>query len=471
MPTVLVVKLADDKIASRYPTLFPLRAQHYAASKHTCALLDENKIPYAIAERIDAAPLEKQIVYPQKSFLYSTPEQGALEEIYAKIWASRRGDEFPFAIFLGRNANLEPGAFFLDKAGGRRNYQWRLTYTATPEKRMEEAFPNFLRVVSDPDATFVVSFGSGGLRLFCQPSMMKFLNDINARQYVKEIWGCSGGALSGVCYAMAVEPEAIEQKGYDIYNERFQFRLAPSALLVAKNTLSRIVMPTPPNLLEGYISVQDTMRAALSGLIAGQKLEIPFYCVAYNVRTRRNEILTPLRVDPAIYGDLVVHAGPIDAVVASSSLPIIYVPKEIRRGHHKEHFIDGATAEPVPLLSIYRKWLIDRQKGLVKRRKLVIFAIDPLPTKAKESWFARRVLRKLPFADLARMGLGAFSLMMRARTNNHMEILGEDENVRVIMVSLPLGSSSMLDIKKIPTIINDAQTVLLEQMHEIEKTL
>lgn len=471
MAKVFVVQLKSEKAAARYPTLFHLRGQRYAASKHTCALLTDAKVPFDVVEEIESEELEKQIIFPQKSFLYSTPEQGAIEEVYAKLWASRRGEQLPFAIFLGRNINLEPGAFFLDKAGGHRNYQWKFTYTTTPERRMAEDFPNFLRAVSDADAKFVVSFGSGGLRLFSQPSMMKFINGIGARKYVNEVWGCSGGAISGICYAMSIEPEALEQRGYDIYNERFQFKLAPSAFFVAKNTISRLLMPTPPNLLEGYISVQDTMRRTLEGLIEGQSLEIPFYCVAYNVRTRRNEILTPLPVEPGTYADLILHAKPIDAVVASSSIPIIYVPKVIRHGQQREQFIDGATAEPVPLLSIYRKWLIDREQGLEKRLKLVIFAIDPLPTRAKESWFSRRILRKLPFADVARLGLGAFSLMMRARTNNHLEILAEDKDVQVIMVSLPLGSSSMLDIKKIPTIIHDAQTVLLEQMREIEKTL
>jgi hypothetical protein len=471
MARIFVIDLADQQAAARYPTLFHIQHRRFAASKHTCDLLKSKRISFQIVEDVDAAPIEKQIVYPVKSFLYSTPEQGAVEEICAKLYASKREGALPHAIFLGRNINLEPGAFFLDKAGGHRNYQWKLTYAETPERRMAEEFPRFLHTVGDPDAKFVVSFGSGGLRLFSQPSMMKFINDIDARRFISEIWGCSGGSISGICYAMAVEPEAIEQKGYDIYNERFQFKLAPSALIVAKNTLVRAIFPSPPNLLEGYISVTDTMRSALSGLIAGQEFQVPFYCVAYNVRARRNEILTPLPIDPAPYGGLIVPTSPIDAVVASSSLPIIYVPKEIRRGRHTEHYIDGATAEPVPLLSIYRKWLIDREKGLEKRRKLVIFAIDPIPTKSKESWISRHILRKLPFADVARLGFGAFSLMMQARIHNQVEILRENKNVQVIMVSLPLASSSMLDIKTIPSIIQSAQTVLLEQMYEIEKTL
>jgi Patatin-like phospholipase len=471
MGTIYVIELTGAASVSKYPTLFPMGGRRYAATSATCELLRKAHIPFVERDRANTEPLEKRIVFPLKSFLYSTPERGAIEEICAKMWASQHGGRIPYAVFLGRNINVEQGAFLLDKPGGHRNYQWKLTHTKPAERNMAEAFPKFLSLVHDPDTKFVVSFGSGGLRLFSQPSMMKFLNDIKARQHIDEIWGCSGGALSGLCYAMGVEPEAIEQKGYDIYNERFRLHLAPSALVIAKNAILRALMPTPPDLLEGFISVQDAMRAAIETLTADQKIEIPFYCVAYNVRTRRNEILTPLATDHPAYRDLVISTNAIDAVAASSSIPVIYVPKVIRRGRRKEQFIDGATAEPVPLLSVYRKWRLDQEHQLEKRRKLLILAIDPVPGEVKQSRLLSFVFNKLPFGDIARLGIGVLYMMMRARIHNHEEILEEDEHVRLVMLSLPLSSSSMLDTKEIPSIIQDAQTVLLEQMYKVEEAL
>jgi predicted acylesterase/phospholipase RssA len=470
MATIYVIQLENVAAASRFPNLFPKGGNRHIASETSCDLLRTTHVPFTVVERVDTEPLEKRIVYPLQSFLYSTPERGAIDEICAKILASEEEGKLPYAIFLGRNINLQPGAFILDRAGGKRNYQWRLSYTKEKQKSMEETFPKFLRLVSDFNTKFVISFGSGGLRLFCQPSMMKFINGIKAKKYVSEVWGCSGGAISALCFSMGVEPEAIEQKGYDIYNERFQFKLAPSAFVVAKNTILSALMPTPPNVLKGFISAQETMQKALTSLIGDQKIEIPFYCVAYNVKRRRNEILTPLHVTEKSYQDIIVSTTPIDAVIASSSIPVVYVPKAIQRGAQKETYIDGATAEPVPLLSIYRKWLIDRQQG-IEKRKLVILAIDPMSSSGKQSWIMKHVISKIPFAELARFGLGVFGLMMRARINNQIEVLKEDKNVKVLIVSLPLSTSTLLDIKKIPTIIQDAQTVLLEQMLKMEESL
>ena len=469
MATIYVILLETVAAASKYPNLFP-KGENHIASQTSCDLLKAAHIPFSVVEAVNTEQLEKRIIYPLQSFLYSTPERGAIDEICAKIFASEEEGKLPYAVFLGRNLNLQPGAFILDRPGGKRNYQWILSYTREKQKSMEETFPKFLHLVSDVNTKFVISFGSGGLRLFAQPSMMKFINGIKAKRYLSEIWGCSGGAISALCFSMGVEPEMIEQRGYDIYNERFQFKLAPSAFVVAKNTLLSALMPTPPNVLKGFISAQETMQRALTSLIGDQKLEIPFYCVAYNVKRRRNEILTPLPVTEKSYGDLIISTSPVDAVVASSSLPIVYVPKAIERGDQKETYIDGATAEPVPLLSIYRKWLIDRKHG-IEKRKLVILAIDPLASPGKQGWFMRHIVNKLPFAELARFGLGVFNLIMRARINNQIEMIKEDKNVKVLMVSLPLTTSTLLDIKKIPIIIQDAQTVLLEQMLKIEESL
>jgi hypothetical protein len=422
-------------------------------------------------ESVETDGIEGRIVFPLKNFLYSTPEQGAIDEICAKILASRFGGELPYAIFLGRNPNLEEGAFVLDRPGGRRTYQWRLTPERPAEQPMEEAFPKFLKLVSDPKTKFVVSFGSGGLRLFAQPSMMKFLNAVKARHAVSEVWGCSGGAISALAYAMGVEPEAVEQKGYDIYNEKFRFDLSPSTFQVLKNLIVGRFFTTPPNVLQGYVSVQETMQAAISGLTEGKVFEKPFYCVAHNVVQRRNEVLTPHAVDPTRYVGLVHQASPIDAIVASSSIPIIYVPKKLMTSDGENSYIDGATAEPVPLLSIYRKWILDREREGKQGQKLVILAIDPLATPGRKGWFMRHIVEKMPYVDLMRLGVGMFRMILQARIQNHVELLSKDPDVKVLLVHLPLRGASMLDIREIPRIIHDSQTVFLDQMLKLEAGL
>lgn len=466
-----VVEGADSTLSSVGPFLFPSgKRGRYFVSPSGLNILKLRQIPHQVVEVIATGPLRKRITYPLKSFLYAMPEEGAIDEVCVKMLASKRNGKLPYAIFLGRNADLEPGGFICDRAGGKRTYQWKFCYEKPKGKSLSAAFPKFLKAVKDPKTKLVLSFGSGGLRLFAHPSMMKFIETIGAKPYVSEIWGCSGGSLAGLACAMGVPPERIEQEGYDIYNHKFHFELTPSLWGVAKNIVLDAVQTASPGVMQGFASAQKAILTALRHLIRNRKLEIPFYCLAYNIRKQRAQILTPLRVSKKIYGDQVVQANAMDAVVASSSIPIVYVPKLIRRGRSKEQYLDGGTAEEIPLASIYRKWLLDRERGKEKRTKLMIVGVDLFPRIA-QPWLDLPILNQLPFVDLINFGLELVDLVRKARIQEQTEPLRRDPNVKVLIVTLPLRTLSVLNPHDIPTIIKSAQTTFLEQMLALEKSL
>jgi predicted acylesterase/phospholipase RssA len=365
---------------------------------------------------------------------------------------------------------LEKGAFFLDRAGGKRQYQWRLSYRKTPVKSLAKSFPKLLRRIRDPETKVVLSLGAGGLRLFAHASIMKFIDTIGARDQIDEIWGCSGGAIAGLVYSMHVPPERMEQVGYDAYNRRFRVTLTPSLLGVTRNLILDTFLPASPELVKGFVSVQQTMQMMLARLTEKRKAEIPFYCLAYNVKRQQTQVLTPFPVNKRFYKDMIVRANPIDAIVASSSIPFMYTPKVIRRGKNEEHYIDGATIEEVPMASIYRKWILDHRYGLEKRSKLLILAVDLFPRLAQR-WLDYPLVNRVPLVDFINFGLRLIDLVRRARIQDQTEALRMNKNARVLQITLPLKTLSVLNTRDIPVIIKSAQTSFLEQMLEIEKSL
>lgn len=442
---------------------------HYIVSTRCFQLLREGGISVHVIKEIDGNFLEDRIIYPQKSILYSRPEQGAIEEVCAKLYSLKEAENIPYVVFLGRHPNLEKGAFFLDRTDGIRKYQWRISKTVPQETDIRQSFPNLIKLVRDKHTKFVVSFGAGGLRLFAHPSVMKFLNLIGLRKDIDEIWGCSGGASAGYVYAMDVAPEVMEQEGYDIYNERYKISLSPSFFSVLKNIFFDTLFPSSPDLLKGFASCQQSLQTAISHLTQGKHLKTPFYCIAFNVKNRRTQILTPLPVDTR-YGDLMISADPIDAIVASSSIPILYVPKVIRRGLRQETYVDGAVAEDLPLVSIYRKWKKDHELGIEKKKRLVILGVELFPHMIK-SWMDSSLAKRLPFVDLVRYGLGVLDFMRDAHHEEQLEMLHQHSDVTILNVACPLKTAALLDTKAIPVIIKNAQSLFLEQFLALEKSI
>jgi predicted acylesterase/phospholipase RssA len=472
MPNIHEIQLRDPSAAKAFTHLNPTGSKgRFIVSEANLQVLRTTGAAVKVLRSIDTAPLEKQVIYPYRNFLYATPDEGALEEICAMLESLRKGKTLPYAVFLGRNPEPERGGFFLDRVGRQRRYQWRIERTKRPEKSLAETFPKLLKLLSDKDTKVVLSFGAGGLRFFAHASVMKFINAIRARGEIDELWGCSGGAFSAYAYAMGALPEDIEQKGYDIYNERLDLKIPGSRFASAAMRLVDRLLPASPLVLKAYATIQLTMRQALAQLVTAKQLEIPFYCTAFNVREEHNDVLTPISPIRKAYQGFIHHAKALESIIASSAIPVVFLPKAIRNGEREDYYIDGSVAEDIPLLPVYRKWMIDKQEKTERREKLLILAINTFPLMAQRPWFKSGIAKRIPFMQLLHYGLEFIDLIMNVRYDEKFESLSQDSRVRVVKVTLPLQTPALLDGRAIPTIIFNAQTHLIQELLKIERSL
>lgn len=408
-------------------------------------------------------------VFPLATILHTLPPDDVQNEVLARALAEESDGRIPTPVYLGRTNEELPKSFTLDRPGGSRNYRWRLANKPPRMKQLHNSLKKLQARMNDPETRFVLSLGGGGLRLFAHASALKILDMLNSERRIDELWGCSGGAIAGLVYSLGVTPEMMEREGYDLYNERYDLLLSPSKVQVLKNLAIEWVMPSNPFALKGFIDAQNSIQKVVTRIAKSHELQVPFYSIAYNLHRKQNEVLTPLPVRKKDYGDLIHTVSAIDAVLASSSIPILYVPRIIKRGKSSHIYVDGGTAEEVPLISVYRKWKIDQKKRLTDKKKLFILAVNLFPQVSGWKIFRSKIMRRLPFVDILKWSSHVADLMRRARIEDHLHILRDDPKVEVWEIILPLRGLGVLDTKSIPRIIDSAHSSFLQQLLQIEE--
>ena len=403
-------------------------------------------------------------VFPFETILHALPADDAVDEVRAYALAAADGKKIQTPVYLGRTEEDLPDSFVLDRPGGRRHYRWRLTDKPPKVTQLEDKLKKLRARMTDPDTRFALSLGGGGLRLFAHAAAFKILNLIGRPSEIDEVWGCSGGAIAGLVYSLGVSPQAMEREGYDLYNERYDLLLSPSKTQVLKNLAVDLALPSNPFALKGFMDIQETIQEIVARLDKENKLKLPFYAIAYNLHKKRNEVLTPLKVHKRDYGDFIHTVPAIDAVLASSSIPILYVPRVIKKGKSSYVYVDGGTAEEVPLVSVYRKWNLDRRKALTDKKKLFVLAVNLFPQVSGWKIFRNRLFRRLPFVDILKWSSHLADLMRRARIEDHLQTLREDPNVEVWELVLPFKGAGVLDPKTIPKVIASAHSNFVKQL-------
>lgn len=335
---------------------------------------------------------------------------------------------------------------------------------------LAQRYPHFLETIARPDTKFVLSLGSGGVRLFGHPSVMMFLDALGAKEYIDEIWGCSGGAVAGFSYALGISPIDIEQLGDQMYRDRNTITLAPTFWNILRILCRGAFSPEGHGDFGGFLAIEEGFRRTISKLFGNRTLQIPSYSVAFNIVDRRCNILTPMTFPHDHYLDLVVTAPLIDVIMASSAIPILYTPKRIQSHDGERIYLDGSITESVPLLSVYRKWLLDRKLKIEKRPKLLILAVDTMAAPTPPSWLMQKIYNRIPMADLALFGQEIIVSTQQAKIFTDAEIVAEDHDVEVFMLSLPLPGST-LGQHMIPSIIQEARVAVVTGMDRIERSL
>lgn len=446
------------------------RGEYYASSL-SFKEMKKLKIPFQVLKEYPKEKVPVELIYPSQSFLFEPPDPEAITEAMTYAMAKRRGQHKIQLQYLGRQRQKHHSSFSLDRPGGKRAYQWYVPVKPEKITDMRKQFPKMTRRLKDKNTRVILSFGSGGIRLFAHPALMKFIDLLNLRPCVDEIWGSSGGAIAGLPYSLGVAPYTIEQEGYHLYNERYSLRLSPSKLEVMKNLFNDVFLANSDTMLQGFLDCQEQLKELLAKYLKAKKRRIPFYCIAYNLRERRNEVLTPEPIRPKDYITPILQTDALDAVIASSAIPILYVPKKIIRGETEHAYIDGGTTEEVPLLSPYRKWVQDKKHKREKRRKLLIISVNLFPKVGTSKIFTHWAFKRIPILKVLQLSATYADLVRQARIDEHKNTLARDGEVTQWELNLPDTGNGVVNTKVIPKIIETAQSSFYEQLIAIEDEL
>lgn len=326
-----------------------------------------------IVRRIQESELPVRFTLPHDGSVADWPPEDARLAVLARLLAEDRANGSVEIRFLGRNRTLPADGFVLDRAGGERRYVWQVVpaevHIALPA--LHERFHRLRSVCADPDSRVVLSLGSGGLKLFAHATAIQLFETLGVADHFSEVWGSSAGAMAGLLYAQGLSPHAIEQLGYDLYTGRVDLALRPSKLQFLRHLVRDALLPSLGSAGAGFVDCADGLSRMLERYCGAIEPRIPFYCIAFNLLHCRAEVLTP-GVVPAHLDEFMIQTDARAAALASSSVPLLFVPRVIPRLGHTSHYIDGSTTEDVPLHSIVRKWDLDRAAGVETRERLVI---------------------------------------------------------------------------------------------------
>jgi predicted acylesterase/phospholipase RssA len=315
-----------------------------------------------------------------------------------------------------------------------------------------------------------VSLGSGGIRMFAHISVLRFLERLGAYSHISEVWGASGGAVVSLLYSMGLDAEALQGVTDHYFGVgKKELRLAPTAVTIAKQMIREAVFPkVNGSVFGGFHNIHRELRGLVDEASKRKKGKLPCYLLAYNLETNRVDVLTPDEIPEGVYADFIYQTDPLDAIIASSSVPVLFVPKEIEDANGRRFYSDGGIGEEVPTLSVYRKWVLDREAGLEKRKRLLLIAVDLGSELSAMGIFENWLLKRVPTLQVtARLT----DLVRKARNAEQKRVLLQDPNVELWEVNFNLPQIGLLDTHDIPKVMKIAEETLPDHMIRINDSL
>jgi len=454
--------------------LYPADKNTYYVSGYSLKALERLSFKLEVVATISPEEIGISITSPLRVILHDIPTVEACEEILALALSQKARKGLYKPIYCGRTHEPIPDSFVMDRPGGRRHYRWLWDRRKTKRSVVgfQDRFPKLIKLMKDPDTRFVLSLGAGGLRLFAHPSIFRLIEALGTQNYIEEIWGCSGGALAGLANVLGADKQIIEHAGYEYYNQKYNVRLSPSATDVIKNVIVDRFLPGTKASLQGFINVQHDIEHLLARVAKHHKPTVPFFAIAYNMSARRNEVLTPTNVNSSLYDGVIKHCSPINAVLASAAIPVLFVPRIIKRGETPITYIDGSIFEEIPLASVYYKWRIDKKHDLTKKKRLFILAVNLAPQLHTWKIFGKFLSKYVPFFELIGILTRLADLARRARIEDQIRTISADHNARISEVNLALTTKfNILDPRIIPLVIDKAHNTFFDQLLKIEAGL
>lgn len=436
------------------------------------------------------AALRSRIHFALESHLSDPVPESALAELMCMllyvsdvaIEYTGRGEKNPSAELRKGQWPRSGEMIYSDTPGGSRQYCWRvhpLNFKPAAES-LEERYPEFCRWISDPYARVVLSLGSGGARGSVLPLVFKLIDLLKLRPHIKEIWGCSIGAIYGYAYASGMPVTIMDRRLYDFFNERYQYFFLKRSLLATGLSIGKYRLLNLANAFRdekhAIPSIHSVMRTWIEEVTSYQgerRSKIAFYAQATNLTRHGLFGLSESLLKHREFREFMVEADPVSALLASSAIPIIIGPTNLKSASGtKELWLDGGVIERTPLLLPFRKWRLERQLKQIPRhqKKLKILYVDLGPNLSMGR--IEGALRKLPF--VGEELVGAFKLISNLgdyRFQEHLQLLSNLEEVEVVGFNFNAQSAGALSINLIPKSISEARGQFARQLDAIEQLL
>jgi predicted acylesterase/phospholipase RssA len=416
-----------------------------------------------VLRSISDADVPVEFVLPHDGAVCNPPPEDARLAVLARLLSEERAGGDLYIRFLGRNRTVPPDGFRLDRAGGRRRYAWQVI-PATEVRASTALLDRFSAVralFADPDTRVALSLGSGGLKLFAHAAVLRFLEGIACADHIDELWGSSGGAIAGLLYSLGLSPQAIEQSGYDIYSGRYNLALRPSKLRVLRHLVRETLFSGPGE--AGFHDGGGPLTEMLQYYCASLRPRRPFYTVAFNLAECRTQVLTAEPV-PGHLAGWFVQTDPREAVLASSAVPLLFVPQTIQQNDRETPYIDGSTTEDVPLHSIVKKWDRDREAGQERRGRLAILYVKLTGSLAQYRTTHGRI------GKLRLMQLVA-SAGIETMHRRDVEIAQRRSDVELLGLTLGDTGPDFFEVERIPEFVRMAKERFPLQLAAIENGL
>ena len=420
---------------------------------------------FEVVRRVREADLPVPFSLAHDGAVTDWPPEDARLAVLARLLAEDRANGSVGVRFLGRNRSVPPDGFALDRAGGQRRYVWQIVPAEVHAARpaVQERFRALRAVCADARARVVLSLGSGGLKLFAHATALRLFESLGIAESFSEVWGSSAGAMAGLLYAQGLSPHAIEQMGYDLYTGRVDLALRPSKLQFLRHLVRDALLPALGAAGAGFVDVADGLSRMLERYCGDVEPRLPFYCVAFNLRDCQSDVLTPGAV-PAHLRELVVQADARAAALATSSVPLLFVPRIIRRINRDAHYIDGSTTEDVPLHSIVRKWDLDRAAGVEARERLVIVYVKLTGGLETYRTHPGRIGKLRLMQTVAAAGIETMH-------RRDVELLRLRPDVQLLGLELADANPDFFDTRRIAEFIRAAKECFPEQLVALEERL
>ncbi len=337
---------------------------------------------------------------------------------------------------------------------------------------VRKPFSRLVRSLSQRDTRVVVSLGGGGVRMFAHAAVLAFLETLGVQQYISEIWGASGGAIIGMLYSRGQSPAEIKAEALAIFQRQHPMPRLPSRFTLTRRMNLDLFRQIHKK--QGMKAYHD-FQIALLKIVAKNLKENPprcdFYCTAYNLETHDNDILTPNELPKGRFAEGIYQTDPLEAVAASSAIPIVFQPKVIEDKFGKRTYLDGAMIEEVPTLSVYKKWIRDRELGMERRRRLLLISVNLQSTFTSMGLLENPLARRLPGYEYLLLSINCADFMKAARNQAQKRILMEDPNVELWELNLEMPGSGVLNLDLIPQVLEIAEKSFPEQFAQINRSL